>query len=201
MENLSIPTPHSLTSPDTSNHGPALPEHIACSEDRSCRASTADEIGQKVGDSTEQVCHEECFGRPLSHSPFYSPTMPRNRFPVRGKLVPHALIEKLEWRERIRHFTWTFFTMTMATGGIANVLYTGTGPCTTAHVEGRLTDLCPFHSAFPLSRPHHHWHHLLPLQYLPFHLQYCRVVAALSSLPGDFQGVFSAPNGVSVRPI
>ena len=33
--------------------------------------------------------------------------------------------QKLEWRERIRHYTWTFFTMTMATGGIANVLYSG----------------------------------------------------------------------------
>ena len=33
--------------------------------------------------------------------------------------------EKLSWRERIRHFTWTWFCMTMATGGIANVLYTG----------------------------------------------------------------------------
>ncbi|KAL8715077.1 MAG: hypothetical protein Q9220_001034 [cf. Caloplaca sp. 1 TL-2023] len=33
-------------------------------------------------------------------------------------------LERLHWRERIRHFTWTFFTMTMATGGIANVLYT-----------------------------------------------------------------------------
>lgn len=34
----------------------------------------------------------------------------------------------LHWRERIRHFTWTFFTMTMATGGIANVLYAGMIP-------------------------------------------------------------------------
>ncbi|KAF2712676.1 hypothetical protein K504DRAFT_372809 [Pleomassaria siparia CBS 279.74] len=32
--------------------------------------------------------------------------------------------DNLSFRERIRHFTWTWFTMTMATGGIANVLYT-----------------------------------------------------------------------------
>lgn len=29
----------------------------------------------------------------------------------------------LSWKKRIRHFTWAFFTLTMATGGIANVLY------------------------------------------------------------------------------
>ncbi|KAL4888552.1 C4-dicarboxylate/malic acid transporter [Aspergillus ambiguus] len=29
----------------------------------------------------------------------------------------------LSWKKRIRHITWAFFTLTMATGGIANALY------------------------------------------------------------------------------
>ncbi|SMR45706.1 unnamed protein product [Zymoseptoria tritici ST99CH_1E4] len=32
-------------------------------------------------------------------------------------------VHHLHFKERIRHFTWTWFTMTMATGGVANVLY------------------------------------------------------------------------------
>lgn len=54
----------------------------------------------------------------------------RLRIPTAGVLsnvssvnLGQSILERLEWRERIRHYTWTFFTITMATGGIANVLY------------------------------------------------------------------------------
>ncbi|KAJ5598902.1 C4-dicarboxylate/malic acid transporter [Penicillium lagena] len=30
---------------------------------------------------------------------------------------------KLSWKMRIRHITWAYFTLTMATGGLANVFY------------------------------------------------------------------------------
>ena len=43
-----------------------------------------------------------------------------------SELTPQtSLPGTLGWQDRIRHFTWTFFSMTMATGGIANVLFTG----------------------------------------------------------------------------
>lgn len=33
--------------------------------------------------------------------------------------------KQLSWKQRMQHVTWAWFTLTMATGGIANVLHNG----------------------------------------------------------------------------
>lgn len=32
---------------------------------------------------------------------------------------------QLDWRYRVKHFTWAYYTLSMATGGICNVLWSG----------------------------------------------------------------------------
>lgn len=49
---------------------------------------------------------------------------------------------KLSFKQRIRHFTWTWFCSTMATGGIANVLYAG--KYQTPNHRAGLTNPVPF---------------------------------------------------------
>lgn len=73
------------------------------------------------------------------------------------------LIKKIGWRQRIEHFTWTWFTMTMATGGIANVMYVSGCLASElncvqlgADIKQRLDT-----AAFSLSTPLRPWSHLL----------------------------------------
>lgn len=53
-------------------------------------------------------------------------------------------LEKLGFRGRVRHFTWTWFSMTMATGGLANVLYTGACGWTFFYMRRRRHPSVPF---------------------------------------------------------
>lgn len=72
----------------------------------------------------------------LSHGHLHSPTASRadpekihsdtGSEDIRGCCkLPKGWPENLNWKQRIRHFTWAYFTLTMATGGIANVLHAG----------------------------------------------------------------------------
>jgi hypothetical protein len=54
-----------------------------------------------------------------------------SNYPAVGRTIPPEVekeeqeedYQRLSFKQRIRHMTWAFFTLTMATGGIANVLY------------------------------------------------------------------------------
>lgn len=59
------------------------------------------------------------------NTPSRSTSAQQSSLPEEAIASTHNWPAKKVWKDRIRHFTWTFFTMTMATGGIANVLHTG----------------------------------------------------------------------------
>lgn len=52
--------------------------------------------------------------------------------PELTRKVTDASASRLSWKKRIRHVTWAYFTLTMATGGLANVLYEGNSNVHTA---------------------------------------------------------------------
>ncbi|MCJ1310788.1 hypothetical protein MMC25_004455 [Agyrium rufum] len=39
------------------------------------------------------------------------------------QLLPFREKDKINFKHRIKHFTWTYFSLTMATGGMANIIY------------------------------------------------------------------------------
>lgn len=79
---------------------------------------------------------------------------------------------KLNWKERIRHYTWTFFAMTMATGGIANVLYAGKS-CTYTNTYTCIgLQLTHPYSTLSFPRTWPDWGRILPLQSSTFHSEY-----------------------------
>lgn len=125
--------------------------------------------------------------RPSQHTNGLSPhhTIHLSVAGLSGKLR-----EKLHWRERIRHFTWTFFTITMATGGIANVLREGMRHPTEASTQN-LTS-CLLHSAFPIPWTACHRARILSAQHRHFPLQRPHDDPAILELPGNVLGVGAA---------
>lgn len=58
--------------------------------------------------------------RKLENQPGRSTEQPRRKSTARDVHLP--------WKERVKHTTWAYFTMCMATGGLANVLHAGMLP-------------------------------------------------------------------------
>jgi hypothetical protein len=80
-------------------------------EEAPCNNSTAD---TSSSEKTEEP-------QPLAAVTSHGSTRRSARRTLKGD-VPEKR-KQLSFKERIRHFTWTWFCLTMATGGIANVLY------------------------------------------------------------------------------
>jgi hypothetical protein len=83
--------------------------------DTSAFTSTVCDGSDHPMDSGSQV---HCAYHHFGHNPHYC----HRRRHSEG--LPFEPPTKLSWKQRIKHVTWAYFTVTMATGGIANVLST-----------------------------------------------------------------------------
>ena len=122
---------------DTSVYrGVHIPEHMVSPGQDGYRTPTIEDYERRTGGPATPNGAQTPNGAATPDG-YSTPNCVHNRIPhARHQLnenlsstsLAHSILEKLHWRERIRHYTWTFFTMTMATGGIANVLHSGMAP-------------------------------------------------------------------------
>ena len=109
------------------------------------------------------------------------------------------LLERLQWRERVRHYTFVFFTLTMATGGLANVIHSGMSMlCSLASPEMEPADDCT--SAVPFSWPVCYRGDFLPPQYRPLRDQCRDDIVAFLLASGNVKSINTAPNRASLHP-
>ncbi|KAF6221925.1 hypothetical protein HO133_001893 [Letharia lupina] len=106
-----------------------IPTHMLSPGQNGYRAPTVEDYHVQNGGSTTPNSARTPNGvaPPNDHS---TPNSLHHRLPhIRDQVnlsttsLARSILDELHWGERIRHYTWTFFTMTMATGGISNVLY------------------------------------------------------------------------------
>ena len=102
---------------------------------------------------------------------------------------------ELSWKKRLRHVTWAYFTLTMATGGLANVLYQGWWFYGLFWCGVLLTRNSPI----PIQRSGYHWNRRFLNKYrcIPRHLgpSTCSILL----LPLHIQSVFYASNRITIR--
>jgi len=79
----------------------------------------ASEIHHGISDAKESFSVGGCKYHHVGHDPHYCCHEPHEEIPFEEP------IKGLTWKQRIKHVTWAYFTVTMATGGVANALSAG----------------------------------------------------------------------------
>ena len=120
------PSPVTPRDDPSSCNGLTVPIHTVPSGEDGYRTPTGEdfEVANRLPHNKRR---EDCFQDEATIRPPQSANgvLGHHSATVSTASLSERLLERLFWRERIRHFTWTFFAITMATGGIANVIYTG----------------------------------------------------------------------------
>jgi hypothetical protein len=111
--------------------GLLVPRHLRHPGEEGYRTPTIEDVESNSGAGFP-------FSLPLNHPEQPGSEAPRPRRPngdrwnpiepdgVGPKLSHHQFKswpKQLSWKGRTRHLTWAFFTLTMATGGLANVIH------------------------------------------------------------------------------
>lgn len=131
---------HSLT-PDQVT----VPRHFLSPGEEGYRTPTIEDFEQNDGNekrASSALALDGAHGAPPLptdiHQELYR--VATSREPVR-RLEKHKpkpnTTHGLNWRYRVKHFTWAYFALSMATGGLCNVLWTGES---TVLPTPRLTD-------------------------------------------------------------
>ena len=106
-------------------HGVTLPPGMADPKQDGYRTPTGEDFERHFHKRQKQVM---TLAPSQGHTGGHLPSS-RPGSAGRSHLSLSALSEKVDetihWKQRMRHFTWNFFSMTMATGGIANVIKSG----------------------------------------------------------------------------
>jgi hypothetical protein len=86
-------------------------------------AAFASALSHGIDDLVHTPSHVRCTHHHFGHNPHYCHRRDHS------DELPFEPPKNLSWKQRIKHVTWAYFTVTMATGGIANVLSTGIADC------------------------------------------------------------------------
>lgn len=108
---------------------------------------------------------------------------------------PDSLPIHLSWKKRIRHFTWAFFTLTMATGGIANVLYTSK-----YHPPGISIPMLTTISSLQIPGLRYHWGCSVSIEHCSLYSYLVLAVGQVLFLSLYISSITFASDGIVVRP-